>query len=333
MTASAGAASAQPTTPTASSRARERARSRAQPAPLLEQRIDPGVELRGRRVDALRSGGRRARRSSCISWKMRSHSGIFGAARTRSSWRANACDGASAASAGARHALRRGGRLPVSAWKRCIVSGSLRNAISRHAASLRGEPLNSTRLEPPAVETPGPSGPGSGAVAQSLLALARQAAPELADVPRAADIEREQAARELVPDVRDLRRRRSPAQGRRGRGSRRSRARAGTPGCENAPRRVVVGQQRALLQRQREQRVRLVERQQHAVAVRAAALPHRAHRADPFGPGLRRLRHGRPRAAGRCGRRAAACRRTTAGRTAGRRSAVGIRLVSRMPAK
>ena len=42
-----------------------------------------------------------------------------------------------------------------------------RNSISCHAAALRGERLKITRLEPPAVETPGPSGPGSGAVAQS----------------------------------------------------------------------------------------------------------------------------------------------------------------------
>ena len=77
------------------------------------------------------------------------------------------CEGGSSASAGARQALRRGGRSPVSAWKRCIVSGSLRKLISFQAASLRREPLKMTRLEPPAVDTPGPSGPGNGAVAQS----------------------------------------------------------------------------------------------------------------------------------------------------------------------
>jgi hypothetical protein len=45
---------------------------------------------------------------------------------------------------------------------------ALRNSISFQAASLRFDPRISTRLEPPAVETPGPSGPGSGAVAQSF---------------------------------------------------------------------------------------------------------------------------------------------------------------------
>jgi hypothetical protein len=55
----------------------------------------------------------------------------------------------------------------VRAWKRCIVAGSLRKLISFQAASFRRELLKMTRLEPPAVETPGPSGPGKGAVAQS----------------------------------------------------------------------------------------------------------------------------------------------------------------------
>ena len=39
--------------------------------------------------------------------------------------------------------------------------------ISFQAASLRLECLKTTRLDPPAVDTPGPSGPGKGAVAQS----------------------------------------------------------------------------------------------------------------------------------------------------------------------
>src|SRR5205085_1729237 len=38
----------------------------------------------------------------------------------------------------------------------------------------------------------------------ALLQLGRQAALELADVPRAGDVEREVAARELVPDVRHI---------------------------------------------------------------------------------------------------------------------------------
>jgi hypothetical protein len=63
--------------------------------------------------------------------------GDLGAARTRSSCRAKACEGGSFASAGARQALRRGGRSPVRAWKRCIVSGSLRKLISFQAATFR----------------------------------------------------------------------------------------------------------------------------------------------------------------------------------------------------
>ena len=59
-----------------------------------------------------------------------------------------------------RHAARRGGRSPVSAWKRRCTSGRDRYSISCHAASLRRDARNTTRLEPPAIDAPGPSGPG-----------------------------------------------------------------------------------------------------------------------------------------------------------------------------
>ena len=134
---------------------------------------------------------------------------------------------------GSCQALRRGGRSPVSAWKRRCDAGRDRYSISCHAARLvRATRGTRTRLEPPAIEAPGPSGPGSGAVVQRPAAVGRQPPLELADVPRPGDVEREVAAAELVPHVRDLRvgdraarsrrgtcRRRTPARG----GSRRSR--------------------------------------------------------------------------------------------------------------
>jgi hypothetical protein len=100
---------------------------------------------------------------------------------------------------------------------------------------LRAERLKITRLEPPAVDSPRPVRARQRRRRPIPLALARQAPAKLADVPRPADIEREQAAREFIPDVRDL----GVGHGRREaflEDPRVEAERASKRGCENAPR-------------------------------------------------------------------------------------------------
>ena len=129
----------------------------------------------------------------CISWAMRSHSGTAGAGFTCSSWAAKAAVLSSCSSGppsrGKAQVLRLGGRLPVRAWKRSCTSGWASQASKVSASAWRAERRNTTRLDPPAVDAPGPAvgrhlgagvgpvlarpGPGSGAVAQS----ARRARP------------------------------------------------------------------------------------------------------------------------------------------------------------
>jgi hypothetical protein len=263
-------------------------RPRQQPAAFLEQRVDRGVELRRRRLDALPPmhdplGGElhlledalplRDLRCCPHSLELR------------------------------REGLRRrvGGerrRAPGAAPRR-QVAGQRVEALHRLRLAQEGDQLPRRLRARRALEQhqagaarcreAGPVGPGQRRRGPVALALLRQAAPELADVPGAADVEGEQAARELVPDVGNG-------------GIRRHRRQAlvedaGVEGERAAERRlrerapaVVLGEHRPLLQRQREQRVRLVERQQGAEAARTAALAHCPHRRQPRGPALRRLR-------------------------------------------
>ena len=84
------------------------------------------------------------------------------------------------------HALRRGGRSPVSAWKRSCTSGlrQVLDQLPRRVLVLRARgtrPGSSRRRS----TRPARPGPGSGAVIQSSCTLGRQAPLELADVPRA----------------------------------------------------------------------------------------------------------------------------------------------------
>ena len=165
---------------------------------------------------------------SCISWKIRSHSGILGAARTRSSCRAKACEGGSLASAGARQALR--------AWRQVAgegVEALHRLGLAQEADQLPGGFLSSRALEDDEARAAGrryarPVRARQGRSGPVALPLGREPTPELADVPGTGDVEGEQAARELVPHVGHLRRSPSAAPGRRETGRRRSRARAGT---------------------------------------------------------------------------------------------------------
>ena len=64
-------------------------------------------------------------------------------------------------------AARRAGRFPVSFQKRTCCSGRDRNSISAQASFGCFVDRNMTSEEPPANDTPGPSGPGSGAVAHT----------------------------------------------------------------------------------------------------------------------------------------------------------------------
>ena len=141
----------------------------------------------------------------CISLDDALPLGTFGAARTRSSCSRNARACASAASAGVapRAAPRR--QVAGQLVEALLLAGRDRYSISCHAASLCRERWKSTRLEPPAIDAPGPVRARQRRVAQSSCALGRQAAPELAEVPRPGDVEREVAARELLLDVGDLR--------------------------------------------------------------------------------------------------------------------------------
>ncbi|KAG1246831.1 hypothetical protein G6F68_014463 [Rhizopus microsporus] len=95
---------------------------------------------------------------------MRSHSSTFGVGLTRSSWSRNATASGSLASDGAFQVLRRGGRSPMIEWKRAWISGRDRNSISFHEASFCCDLRKITRLVPPAMPAPGPSGPGNAAV-------------------------------------------------------------------------------------------------------------------------------------------------------------------------
>ncbi len=112
---------------------------------------------------------------------------------------------------------------------------------------------------------------------------------ELADVPRAGNVEHVEAAEELIPDVGDLRlghlRRPALLEHVGVEGQRATEARAGEIAAG-----VVVAQQRIrLLQCQRKLLLELVDRHQHRIAVRALHALDRRHLLVPLLPGARRV--------------------------------------------
>ena len=133
-------------------------------------------------------------------------------------------------------ALRRGGRSPVSSWKRRCTSGRdkvfdqlpRRGLVPRRAEHHQARAAGDRRARAARARAAAPS-------SSSPCTLGRQAALELADVPRARDVEREVAAAELVPHVRDRRRRSAPARSRCGTCRHRTAARGGSRRCGNCP--------------------------------------------------------------------------------------------------
>src|SRR5204862_8367157 len=99
-----------------------------------------------------------------------------------------------------------------------------------------------------------------------VLLVGRQAALELADVPGAGDVEREVAAAERVPDVGDgrTRKRRRPAAPE----DLDVEAQGATKACapEIPPAPAIAQERVVLLQRQRRERLELVQRQEDRVA-------------------------------------------------------------------
>src|SRR5262249_2833621 len=105
---------------------------------------------------------------SAIAVAICSYSGTFGSGCTRSSCARKAGKWGSATIDGAFQALRRAGRSPVRSKKRICCAGSDKYRISFSAAARCFVPRKSTRLEPPAIDTPVgalASRAGSGAVA------------------------------------------------------------------------------------------------------------------------------------------------------------------------
>ena len=132
------------------------------------------------------------------------------------------------------------------------------------------------------------SRPGQGSRHPGALLRGRQPAFELADVPGARDVEREIAAAERSPDIRDgrIREERRPAalehleveaQGA-----------AEAIATEIAPAPALAQKGLVLLQRKRQEGLELVERQEDRMAIRAAFLGDGVQHLFPLLPGPRR---------------------------------------------
>jgi hypothetical protein len=248
-------------------------RALEQPAPLLEDAIDLAVE----RASAESAARRPAPppRPAPAADEICSHSGPWASARrARAGSRTRELGSRVERRVAPRLAPR--GQVAGQVIELDCCSGRDRNSISAHASALCFELRNTTRLEPPAVDSRSRAvGPGSGAVSQ--LHLGRQRGSELAELPRPGDVHRERAALELLVDVRD----RCALDGgasRVGTDRREVRAPCDTRIRERAARVVVAQHRRARLEPEDDPRRVLVGRQEDRVVALAGRPRHRVHR-------------------------------------------------------